>query len=127
MAMEGEPREQRRMQVQIFGTKGCSDTRKALRFFKERRIQVHFVDLRQRAASKGELRRFVQKFGTDAVVDRSSKRFRSLGLHAAHYGDEKWLEILEEEPLILATPLVRCENRLTVGHAEESWKEWTGR
>ena len=115
------------MQVQIFGTKGCADTRKALRFFKERRITVHFVDLRQRGASKGELRRFVQKFGTDAVIDRESKRFRSLGLRTAHYGEERWLEILEEEPGILRTPLVRFEHRLTVGHDEESWKEWAGR
>lgn len=114
------------MQVQIFGTKGCADTRKALRFFKERRIQVHFNDLRQRAASKGELRRFVQKFGTDALIDRESKRFRNLGLHAAHYGDDRWLEILEEEPRILVTPLVRWENRLTLGHAEDTWREWAG-
>jgi Spx/MgsR family transcriptional regulator len=112
------------MQVQVFGTQGCSDTRKALRFFKERRIKTHFVDLRQRAASRGELRRFVQKFGSEALVDRESKRFRALGLHTAHYGDERWLEILEEEPLILRTPLVRHENRLTVGHDEPVWREW---
>lgn len=112
------------MQVQIFGTKGCADTRKAERFFKERRVKIHFVDLRQRAASKGELRRFVQKFGTDALVDRESRRFRNLGLHAAHYGDDRWLEILEEEPKILVTPLVRWENRLTVGHDEEAWQTW---
>jgi len=114
------------VQVQIFGTKGCAETRKALRFFKERRIKVHFNDLRQRAASQGELRRFVQKFGTDALVDRDSKRFRNLGLHAAHYGDDRWLEVLEEEPRILVTPLVRWENRVTVGHAEDTWREWTG-
>ncbi|HSG47935.1 MAG TPA: ArsC/Spx/MgsR family protein [Longimicrobiales bacterium] len=113
------------IEVQVFGTQGCADTRKALRFFKERRVKVHFVDLRQRAASKGELRRFVQKFGTDAVIDRESKRFRSLGLHAAHYGDERWLEILEDEPLILRTPLVRWQQRLTLGHDEETWREWT--
>ena len=112
------------MQVQVFGTKGCSDTRKALRFFKERRIKTHFVDLRQRAASRGELRRFVQKFGSEALVDRESKRFRALGLHTAYYGDERWLEILEEEPLILRTPLVRHENRLTIGHDEPAWREW---
>lgn len=114
------------MQVQVFGTKSCFNTRKALRFFKERRITVHFVDLKQRAASRGELRRFVQRFGSDALIDRDSKRFRNLGLQTAYYGDEKWLEILEEEPLILTTPLVRCENRLTVGHDEETWREWTG-
>lgn len=114
------------MQVQVFGTKGCADTRKALRFFKERRIQIHFNDLRQRAATRGELRRFVQKFGTDALIDRESGRFRNLGLHAAHYGDDRWLEILEEEPGILVTPLVRWENRLTVGHAEDTWRAWAG-
>jgi len=114
------------MEVQVFGTQGCANTRKALRFFKERRVKVHFVDLRQRAASKGELRRFAQKFGVEALVDRESKRFRSLGLHAAHYGEDRWLEILEEEPMILRTPLVRWQQRLTVGHDEPAWREWTG-
>lgn len=109
----------------MFGTKGCAETRKALRFFKERRVKVHFMDLTQRAASKGELRRFVQKFGTEVVVDRESKRFRSLGLHAAHYGDDRWLDILSEEPMILRTPLVRCQHRLTVGADEAAWREWT--
>lgn len=113
------------MNIQVFGRKSDFDTQKALRFFKERRIDVHFVDFKDRAPSKGELRRFVQKFGADAVIDREAKRFRSLGLHAAHYGDEKWLEIAEEEPGILRTPLVRNGNRLTVGHDEEAWKAWT--
>lgn len=113
------------MQVQIFGTRSCFDTKKAQRFFKERRITVHFVDLKQRAASKGELRRFVQKFGADAVIDRDSKRFRKLGLHTAYYGDDRWLEVMEEEPLILKTPLVRCDNRLTIGHDEDAWRSWT--
>lgn len=109
--------------VQIFGTKSCQETRKAERFFKERRIPIHFVDLRTRAASKGELRRFVQKFGADAVIDRESKRFRSRGLHTAHYGPDRWLEILEEEPGILRTPLVRWGNELGVGWDEELWRE----
>jgi len=110
--------------IQIFGTKSCQDTRKAERFFKERRISVHFVDLKQKAASKGELRRFVQKFGTDALIDRESRRFLSLGLHAAHYGEDRWLEIMSEEPMILVTPLVRNGNRLTVGVDEEAWQSW---
>lgn len=112
------------MQVQIFGTKGCSDTRKAERFFKERRIKIHFMDLRQRAASKGELRRFVQKFGIDAVIDREAKRFRSMGLHQAHYGDDRWLDILADEPGILRTPLVRHGKHLSIGHTPEAWAAW---
>src|SRR5919201_528852 len=58
--------------VQIFGVKKSADTRKALRFFAERRIKTHFVDLAERAASPGELRRFAQKFGVEALVDRES-------------------------------------------------------
>jgi arsenate reductase-like glutaredoxin family protein len=112
--------------VQVFGTQKSADTRKALRFFKERRVEVHFVDLKVRAASKGELTRFAQKFGVDALVDRESKRFRDLGLGAAHYSEKKWLEVLVEEPLMLRTPLVRKQNLLSVGLAEEVWKDWVG-
>lgn len=115
------------MDVQIFGVMNDADTRKALRFFKERRVKVHFVDFKVRAPSKGELRRFVQKYGADAVVDRSSKRFLALGLQTAWYGDERWLEIAEEEPLILRMPLVRQGSLLTVGPAEDAWKEWLGK
>ncbi len=115
------------MTIQVFGTKKNAETRKALRFFAERRIPVHFVDLTQRAASPGELRRFVQKFGVAALVDREAKRFRELGLGAAHLTDERWLEKLAAEPLLLRQPLVRNENRLTIGDAEATWKEWVGR
>lgn len=115
------------MEVQIFGTKKSAETRKAQRFFSERRVQIHFVDLTQRAASAGELRRFVQKFGVDALIDRSAKRFAQLGLAHASYGDERWLQILAEEPLLLRQPLVRNGAQLTIGDAEATWKEWTGR
>jgi arsenate reductase-like glutaredoxin family protein len=110
--------------VQVFGVQKSADTRKALRFFKERRVGVHFVDLNIRAASKGELARFVQKFGVAAVLDRESKRFKALGLGPAHYSDGRWLEILAEEPLLLRMPLVRNQNLLSVGAAEEVWKDW---
>ena len=113
--------------VQIFGTKKHADTRKALRFFAERRIQVHFVDLQERAASPGELKRFVQKFGIQALLDRSSKRFLDLGLSHAQLSDERWLQKLVDEPLILRQPLARSENKLTIGLAEADWKVWAGR
>jgi arsenate reductase-like glutaredoxin family protein len=110
--------------VQIFGVQKSADTRKALRFFKERRVQVHFVDLNVRPASKGELTRFAQKFGVQALLDRDSKRFKARGLGASHYSDQRWLEVLSQEPMILTMPLVRHKNLLTVGLAEEEWKGW---
>ncbi|HEU5207858.1 MAG TPA: arsenate reductase family protein [Longimicrobiales bacterium] len=113
-----------RMEVQIFGTKKSADTRKAQRWFAERRIRVHFVDLAQRAASRGELQRFAQKFGVQALVDRDGRRFRELGLGAAHYSDERWLERLTDDPLLLRTPLVRSGSRLTVGFEPDAWAEW---
>lgn len=112
------------MNVQIFGAKNDAGTRKAQRFFKERRISVHFVDFKVKAPSKGELRRFAQKFGIDAIIDRDAKRFHALGLASAHYGEDRWLEIASEEPMILKTPLVRSGNQLTVGPAEDEWKAW---
>ena len=112
------------MEVQIFGTKKNADARRALRFFAERRVKTHFVDLAERAASLGELKRFAQKFGVGALIDKDSKRYVELGLAHARYSDERWLERLTEEPLLLRQPLVRWQQRLTVGAAEDTWKEW---
>ena len=110
------------VEVQIFGVKKSRDTRKALRFFSERRVKTHFVDLTRRAASKGELTRFVQKFGIDALVDRDCKRFAQLGLASSHLTDTRWLGNLLDEPLLLRMPLVRWQHRLTVGDGEAEWR-----
>jgi arsenate reductase-like glutaredoxin family protein len=115
------------LEVQVFGLKKSADTRKALRFFAERRIKTHFVDLDERAASPGELNRFIQKFGTAAMIDRESKRFDELGLRYAQLSDERWLDKLAAEPRLLRMPLVRHGHQLTIGHAEEEWKTWVGR
>ena len=112
------------MQVQIFGTKKSADTRAALRFFAERRIKTHFVDVKEKAPSPGELKRFVQKFGVEALLDRESRRFRDLGLGPARLSDERWLDKFCLEPEILRMPLVRWEQRLTVGPAESDWRTW---
>ncbi len=115
------------MEVQIFGVKKSSDTRKALRFFSERRIKTHFVDLNERAASLGELKRFAQKFGIGALIDQESPRFQELGLRHARMSDETWLTRLSEEPLLLKMPLVRNGMQLTIGLEEKTWKLWHGR
>lgn len=112
------------MNVQVFGFTDDGETRKALRFFSERRIAVHFVDLAGRAASRGELRRFAGKFGAAALVDRESPWFRQRGLHVAGDSPERLLARALAEPRLLRTPLVRDGNRLTIGHAPEEWRAW---
>jgi arsenate reductase-like glutaredoxin family protein len=85
------------------------------------------VDLLERAASPGELRRFAQRFGVEALLDRGSRRFADLGLGAARLSDERWLDKLAEEPLLLRMPLVRHQQQLTIGDAEPIWREWAAR
>ena len=115
------------LEVQIFGIRKNADTRKALRFFSERRIKTHFVDLMERPASHGELRRFAQKFGVMSLVDKDSRRFGELGLRYAQLSDDRWLEKLSEEPLVLRIPLVRNANQLAIGGDESAWKKWMDR
>jgi arsenate reductase-like glutaredoxin family protein len=112
------------VEVQVFGVRKSADTRAALRFFAERRIKTHFVDLNERAASVGELRRFAQKFGVQALIDRDSRRFSELGLRNALLSEDRWLEKLSLEPLVLRTPLVRWQQQLTIGAAPEVWQSW---
>jgi arsenate reductase len=117
------------MEVQIFGVKKSVETRKALRFFSERRIKTHFVDLAERPASPQELRRFAQRYGVDALIDRDSRAYAELGLRHARLSDERWLEKLAEEPLMLRMPLARQVGSgargLTIGLAEDEWRQWT--
>ena len=112
------------MEVQVFGIQKHHDVRKALRFFLERRVRVHFVDLNERPASKGELRRFAHRFGVGRLIDSASKRYAELGLSAVRYDDMRWLATLANEPLMLVLPLVRFEHKLTVGLAEREWGAW---
>jgi arsenate reductase-like glutaredoxin family protein len=115
------------MEVQIFGVRKSADTRKALRFFSERRIKTHFVDLNERPAALGELRRFAQKFGVGSLIDKDSPRYRDLGLQHARMSDESWLTKLADEPLLLKIPLVRSGNHVAIGWNENDWKAWTSK
>ncbi len=108
----------------MFGVRKSAATRAALRFFAERRVKVHFVDLNERAASVGELRRFAQRFGIAALIDRESRRFVELGLRSAILSEDRWLEKLSFEPLLLRMPLVRNQQELTIGAAPEIWDAW---
>jgi arsenate reductase len=109
--------------VQIFGTKNSSATRAAERFFKERRVQVHFVDLKQKPMSPGEIKRFLEKFGGfEKLLDKDSKEYAEAGLSYLRLTDAGLMERIEKEPRLLRLPLVRGNNRLAVGQDEEGWK-----
>lgn len=112
------------MTVQIFGFNDCQDTRKAQRFFAERRIAVHYVDLKERPASKGELRRFAERVGARALIDKEGARYRALGLRVALDSPERLLERALTEPRLLRTPLVRNGGKVTVGLAPDEWQAW---
>lgn len=85
------------------------------------------MDLNERAASAGELKRFAQKFGIGALIDSESARFQDLGLRHARMSDESWLTKLVDEPMLLKVPLVRNGNQLTIGLDEQTWKSWTAK
>jgi arsenate reductase (glutaredoxin) len=112
------------VEVQIFGTKSCKETQKALRFFKERRIKTHFVDLQVRPAAAGELRRFGQKLGWGTLIDRQGKRFQERRLHLSSLTEGQVLPLLEQDALLLVTPLVRSGNVFGVGWDEGKWREF---
>jgi arsenate reductase len=111
--------------VQVFGFKDCQETRKALRFFSERRIAVHFVDLKEKPASKGELRRFVDKYGAAALIDRQSPRFKALGLHVSGDSPQRQVDRALVEPRLLKTPLVRIDQKVSIGFQPDDWTLWT--
>lgn len=109
--------------VQIFGVKNSAATRAAERFFKERRIQIHFVDLKQKPMSPGEIKRFMDKFGgLMGLMDKESKEFAESGLAYLKASDTTLMERIEREPKLLRLPLVRGSSKLAVGHDEASWK-----
>jgi arsenate reductase-like glutaredoxin family protein len=112
------------MEVQILGTAKSRETRAAQRFFAERRVRMHFVDLKKRAATKGELQKWAQKFGVTALIDKSSRRYAELGLGAARLDDARWMETLAAEPLLLVMPLVRWQHKVTIGEALTEWTQW---
>jgi arsenate reductase-like glutaredoxin family protein len=115
------------MDVQIFGVRKSAETRKALRFFSERRVRAHFVDLMERPIAEGELQRFIQRFGVEALIDRDSRRYTELGLRHATVPQSRWVDRLITEPLLLRLPLVRRLGQplsLTVGVDEDTWKSW---
>ena len=110
--------------VQVFGREDSQPTRAALRFFKERRIAVHFVDLRRKAIAPGELQRFVAKLGAPALADTTARTWHDAGLGYLRMDDAELAERLLADARLLRLPLVRNGNAVTAGPADATWKTW---
>ncbi|MCB9207232.1 MAG: ArsC family transcriptional regulator [Ignavibacteriales bacterium] len=109
------------MNIQIFGTKKCSDTKKAERFFKERNIQFHFRNLTEKGISKGELENISRAIALDDLIDTESKQYKKRGMQFMVFDLE---EELLEDPLLIKTPIVRNGKDATVGYKPDVWKNW---
>lgn len=112
------------MNLQIFGTRKCSLTRKAERFFRERGISFQAVDLSRKGLSPGELDRVAACVGQDVLIDREGKRYVEKGLKYAAPTGARLMALLIEDPLLLRTPIVRNGREATVGDFPEVWDAW---
>ncbi len=112
------------MNIQIFGTNKCFDTKKAVRYFKERRIPVQFVNLKEKGLSKGEYTRIKQAVGgLDAMLNPNCKDKDTLALIQYLADEEKDAKVLENQQ-VLHTPIVRNGKQATIGYHPEVWKDW---
>jgi arsenate reductase (glutaredoxin) len=108
--------------VQIFGLKNSQATRAAERFFKERRVTIHFVDLTKKPMAPAEIKRFADRFGLSALLDTEGKAWVDAGLKYLRMSDSEMLGRIERDPKLLRLPLIRGGNRLSVGHDPDAWK-----
>jgi len=111
--------------LQIFGTKKCPETRRAERWFKERRVPFQLIDLAQKGPSPGELRKMANAVGgVEHLIDRDGKRYLERGLKYAAPTGPRIEQALLDDPLLLRTPVVRSGDRATVGFQPDTWQAW---
>ena len=112
------------MNIQIFGTKKSFDTKKAQRYFKERRIKFQFIDLREKEMSKGELQSVMRAVGgLDALIDPKAKDQDTVALITYLAESQKFDKLLENQQG-LREPIVRNGKQATVGYKPDTWKTW---
>lgn len=109
------------MAIQIFGTNKSNDTKKAQRFFKERRLDVQFFDISGKFSS-GQLKAFIKRFGIDALVNKDSKDYEKSGLEYMRVSDDDLLEKLLKNPKMMQQPLLKSGNDLSIGWDEQKWR-----
>ena len=112
------------MNIQIFGTKKCNETKKAERFFKERNIKFQFIDLTEKGMSKGEMTAVAQaNGGIENLINQNAKDKDTLAL-IGYLGEEDRFAKLLENQQILKTPIVRNGKQSTIGYQPDVWKKW---
>ncbi len=112
------------MNIQIFGKSKSFDTKKAERYFKERKIPFQSIDLKEKGMSKGELRSILQAVGSlEQLIDTDAKDKDLLAL-IEYLTPEAKEEKLLENPILFRAPIVRNGRQATVGYCPEIWKDW---
>ncbi|MBS4021023.1 MAG: arsenate reductase family protein [Dethiobacter sp.] len=111
------------MNIQIFGINKCFNTKKAERYFKERRINYQFIDLYEKSLSKGELQSVKAALGINALINSASKEYTRLNLDRILSADMRE-ELLLKNPGLYKTPIVRNGKQATVGYEPEVWNSW---
>lgn len=112
------------MNIQIFGTKKCFDTKKAERYFKERGIKYQLIDMKEKGMSKGEFSSVMQSVGgIDNMIDEKAKDKDTLTLMKYLSDSDKEEKLFENQHLI-KTPVVRNGRKTVIGYCPEVWKEW---
>ena len=112
------------MNIQIFGTSKCFDTKKAMRYFKERNIKYQFIDIKEKGLSKGEYNSVKRAVGgLEELLDPKCKDQDALALIRYIAEEDRDEKVLENQK-VLKTPIVRNKNQATVGYQPEVWKEW---
>lgn len=111
------------MNIQIFGTKKCFDTKKAERFFKERKIQFQFIDLNEKTMSKGEFNSVLNSVGINELVNSKAKEYTKLNFNNIRSAEIK-AELLLKNQKVMNTPIVRNGKEATVGYKIDVWNKW---
>ena len=112
------------MNIQVFGSKKSTDSKKTERWFKERRIKFQYINLAEKGLSAGELRSVAQAVGgLEALIDDNAKDAYAVAL-ARHTPASMLEDVLLENQQVLRTPIVRNGRQATVGYAPDVWKGW---
>lgn len=111
------------MNIQIFGVKKCFDTKKAERYFKERKIKYQFIDLNIKGLSKRELQSIKSAVGLNQLINKDSREYKRTNIGSIRTDSVKE-DLLLNNPKLYKTPIVRNGKKATVGYEPEIWKEW---